>query len=243
MLISTLHKDAAIDKESGDAQKAELLIFCNMTKDGVDTNDKLCATYNVGRRTRRWPVAIFFHLINVCAINALVIYNFGNNGNPLNRREFLKKLGRELAEPFQRERMDDPHISRNIKKRLYTHFDEETVVEPPAAAVPKTKKRCHICPKSKNKANGELSFLLPHFAATKGENSLGRDLYSSQSPVPCKEHESNSEVLWEDNVNEVVAVELTQYAELGQNKETPEGAVESTPRKRRISERAIRQNF
>ncbi|GLV46045.1 uncharacterized protein CBL_05132 [Carabus blaptoides fortunei] len=153
MLISTLHKDTAIDKESGDAQKAELLTFYNMTKGGVDTNDKLCATYNVGRRTRRWPVAIFFHLINVCAINALVIYNSGNNGNPLNRREFLKKLGRELAEPFQRERMDDPHIPRNIRKRLYTHFDEETVVEPPAAAVPKTKKRCHICPRSKNKAS------------------------------------------------------------------------------------------
>lgn len=150
ILLSTLHKDAAIDKESENAHKPEVLTFYNMTKGGVDTNDKLCATYNVGRRTRRWPMVVFFHLINVCAINALVIYNSTNNGNPLNRRNFLKKLGRELAEPYQIERKNDSHIPRNIRKRLHSHFDEETVVEPPTTGGPKTKKRCYICPRSRN---------------------------------------------------------------------------------------------
>lgn len=60
LLLSTMHHDGTIDVESGNDKKPEILTFYNRTKGGVDTTDKLCATYDVGRRRRRWPLTFFF---------------------------------------------------------------------------------------------------------------------------------------------------------------------------------------
>src|SRR5215510_5531487 len=38
----------------------EIIHFYNSTKGGVDTVDQLCGNYSVSRRTRRWPLCIFF---------------------------------------------------------------------------------------------------------------------------------------------------------------------------------------
>lgn len=46
-------------------KKPEIITFYNITKGGVDTCDQLCSNYNVGRRTKKWPLAIFNHFINV----------------------------------------------------------------------------------------------------------------------------------------------------------------------------------
>ena len=36
--------------------------------------DQMCARYTVQRATRRWTMAMFYGVINIAAINALVIY-------------------------------------------------------------------------------------------------------------------------------------------------------------------------
>ena len=41
-------------------KKPEIVHFYNSTKVGVDTVDQLCGNYSVSRRTRRWPLCIFF---------------------------------------------------------------------------------------------------------------------------------------------------------------------------------------
>ncbi|KAF2881095.1 hypothetical protein ILUMI_25077 [Ignelater luminosus] len=53
VLLSTMHNDVAIDTSTNETQKPEITIHYNDTKEGVDCNDQLCATYNVGRRTKR----------------------------------------------------------------------------------------------------------------------------------------------------------------------------------------------
>jgi hypothetical protein len=70
-LLSSLHHDSTICSDSG---KPEIIEFYNKTKGEVDTLDQMCARYTVQRATRRWTVAMLYGMINIVAVNALVIY-------------------------------------------------------------------------------------------------------------------------------------------------------------------------
>lgn len=144
ILLSTMHHDKAICEE--DEKKPEIIKFYNMTKGGVDTNDKLCATYNVARRTKRWPMVIFFHLFNVAAINAYVIYNINNNSKT-SRREFLKKTAVELVKSFKTKRAEIACLPRALKRRLQSDAEPSTS----GSSSSGSKGRCHLCPRFKDR--------------------------------------------------------------------------------------------
>jgi len=40
----------------------------------VNMLDQMCARYTVQQATRRWTMAVFYGMINIAAVNALVIY-------------------------------------------------------------------------------------------------------------------------------------------------------------------------
>lgn len=155
MLLSTFHNSDTIDPSTYDQKKPEVLTFYNLTKGGVDTADKLCATYNVGRRTRRWPMVLFFHLLNTSAINARVIC-ISNTDNSFERSTFLKQLAHELVRPLQIIRSQDSHIPKNIRKRLREELNipEEPIPEQPAGQ----RKRCYYCPWSRNRSTKQICF-------------------------------------------------------------------------------------
>lgn len=122
-----------------------------MTKGGVDTVDQLSATYSVSRNSRRWPLTLFFSLLNSAAINAFVIYNCNTNGN-LKRRYFLKDLALSLVKPFQMSRLQNPRISLAVRRKI-SDIQGEIV---PGKVGEGTKRqtfsrRCHICPRNKDR--------------------------------------------------------------------------------------------
>lgn len=153
ILLSTLHNDASIDEDIGNQRKPQILTFYNQTKGGVDTNDKLCAAYNMGRRTRRWPVVLFFHLVNVTAINVRVIC-VANSGRAIVRSAFLKELANELVRPLKMIRVQDTHIPRQIRKRLREDLDfpEEQFPDQPAGK----RQRCSFCPRARNRSTQQI---------------------------------------------------------------------------------------
>ncbi|KRX83192.1 PiggyBac transposable element-derived protein 4 [Trichinella sp. T6] len=51
--------------EKYDSEKPEIVVFYNKTKSGVEHADQLAQCYNTARKSRPWPLAIFFHLLNV----------------------------------------------------------------------------------------------------------------------------------------------------------------------------------
>ncbi|KAJ3661711.1 hypothetical protein Zmor_006098 [Zophobas morio] len=73
VLLSSMHVGST-DVSEEIPHKPEVILFYNNPKSGVHIVDKLCATYNVARSTRRWPMVIFYHLLNIAAINAHVIF-------------------------------------------------------------------------------------------------------------------------------------------------------------------------
>ena len=86
--------------ESISDQKPSIILFYNKTKDGVDTLNRMVRSYFTKRTTRSWPLVLFYNMIDVSAINALIIWQSGinhENGNMCMRqkRKFLISLGKD----------------------------------------------------------------------------------------------------------------------------------------------------
>lgn len=64
-----MHYDA-IDENSREAQKPDIITFYNMTKGAVDVVDKMGAAYSTARR---WPMVVFFALLNVASSNSRIL--------------------------------------------------------------------------------------------------------------------------------------------------------------------------
>ena len=66
------------------------------------------ARYTVERATSRWTVAMFYGMINIAAVNALVIYanNMGKDqpDKKIKRKQFLFRITHDLLTPFVTQR-------------------------------------------------------------------------------------------------------------------------------------------
>lgn len=82
LLISTMH-NANVDPET---KKPDIILSYNDTKGGVDVIDRLCANYNCARVTKRWPMAVFYAMLNVSTINRDVRLM---ENNRLNKNRFF----------------------------------------------------------------------------------------------------------------------------------------------------------
>lgn len=76
--MSTLHKDAAVS--SGSDKKPTIILDYNKNKGGVDNLDKLTATYTCQRMTRRWPMVVFYNILDASACNAFVLWTHIHQG-------------------------------------------------------------------------------------------------------------------------------------------------------------------
>ncbi|GFN85445.1 PiggyBac transposable element-derived 3-like protein [Plakobranchus ocellatus] len=68
-----MHDNNDVD-ESSPKPKPEAVKYCNKTKDTVDTLDHMRYSISTIRKTRRWPMLIFYNLLDTVAIAAFVSY-------------------------------------------------------------------------------------------------------------------------------------------------------------------------
>lgn len=149
LLLSTMHNDNAIDSSTGESKKPEIITFYNMTKGAVDVVDEMAASYSTSRKTKRWPMVIFFSLLNVAAINARVIL-LSTKTPPSqyqSRRTFLKHLGFQLIEDYREIRSHQAMLPKSIKEKL----NPEKEMEPPNKKAKTVYKRCAECPNKKDR--------------------------------------------------------------------------------------------
>ena len=71
LLLSSLHHNSNII-ESG---KSEIVEFYNKTKGGVDASDQKVRHYTTYRKTLRWPLAVFYNILDISADNDYVFFN------------------------------------------------------------------------------------------------------------------------------------------------------------------------
>ncbi|GAU91706.1 hypothetical protein RvY_03912 [Ramazzottius varieornatus] len=100
-----LHRD--VDEET-EEEKPEIFAHYNRKKAGVDTLDYLTGNYSVRRKTPRWPMALFYDIVDISALNSYVVWTELNPDwhatSHVRRRRFLHELSGKLMESLLRRR-------------------------------------------------------------------------------------------------------------------------------------------
>ena len=132
LLLSSQHQFGEIEENN----KPEIVNCYNETKAGVDTLDQIVRFYTTKRKTNRWPLTIFYNILDIAAFNSLILYTtkypeFAAKNKTRTRREFMKLLIEEIAEKYS------------------DTLDSNQDIEP----MPKLEKkiRCYICPRDKDR--------------------------------------------------------------------------------------------
>lgn len=144
ILISSLHHDDKIDASTNEKCKPEIITYYNHTKGGVDLLDKLCATYDVSRNTRRWPMVVYYAMMNIAGVNAQVIYSSNNKQYDLIRRSFLRNLALSLTSDQLTRRSFEMNVPPLVRERRQ---EAAGTLNTDPEYPPGTKKRCFLCKK------------------------------------------------------------------------------------------------
>jgi len=148
MLLSTMHHD---EKTGGEDRKPDIILHYNACKSGVDNMDKLVGTFSCKCKINRWPMAVFFNVIDVAGVGALVIWLYNNPDvcAGRSRRKFLMTLGEKLAEEYVQQRLQNPRALQKHAKQALTTLGYLKVpsAEQPRAMTTGTKQRCELCPR------------------------------------------------------------------------------------------------
>lgn len=147
VLLSTMHYSPDIDPQTGEALKPEIITYYNKTKIGVDVVDQMCQNYSISRRSNRWPLTVFYFLLNVGGINAQIILE-ENLGRRIPRRDFLKELGRNLLDDYLRRRATNNTLPKPLQAKI-KHLTEPVEEVGPQAI--RKGGRCHFCPRAKDR--------------------------------------------------------------------------------------------
>jgi hypothetical protein len=186
LLISTMHKpevnpegiwdtsngNGSVDTQATNTvteipdEKPEIIQYYNRTKGGVDTLDQLCATYTCGRSTRRWPLCIFYSMLDIMGVNSYIVYSHYKPEAKESRvrREFLKTLGFCLVRNYMTKRLEQKTLSRDLRALIIKMSGIENSFEdnPDTSTSQGSSKRrklqpdvnntrCAYCPRSANK--------------------------------------------------------------------------------------------
>ena len=120
ILLSTMHHEISIDEENH-KKRPEIIKFYNKTKIGVDQVDRLVGTYTCRRQTRRWPLKLFFNLLDVVALNAYAIcrqVHPDQQSTGGSRRRFLTDLADSLILPHMKTRQKIPQLQKSTKEAM-----------------------------------------------------------------------------------------------------------------------------
>ncbi|XP_052423852.1 titin homolog isoform X1 [Carassius gibelio] len=154
LLMSTIHRDDKVSDK--DHKKPEIILDYNHTKGGVDNLDKLVGTYTCQRKTARWPMVIFFNMLDVSAYNAFVLWTEMNpswhKGKTIRRRLFLEELGEALVAPFMKRRHYAPRTPASQNMVMEARACSSTAKKPVSSPIssPSKRKRCQVCEAKKD---------------------------------------------------------------------------------------------
>lgn len=108
LVLSTKHKHVKIDKTN--KRLPETVSFYNNTKFGVDITDQMARKYSVKSGSRRWPLQVFFNILDLAGINSWILYK-NTTGETISRKDFLFRLAEELASEYQTAREKPQEIN------------------------------------------------------------------------------------------------------------------------------------
>ena len=166
MVLSSMHHAADVE---GDNQKPSIIHYYNSTKSGVDNLDHMVTLTSCKRRTNRWPMVLFFNMLDVAGVASYIVWMANNpqwmqtnkNGR---RRAYLMELGKSLVIPHLTRRSQTPQLVSSVRSVIDVVQKQLTGPrdQPPAlgnapevayggARQEAKRKRCHLCDRTADK--------------------------------------------------------------------------------------------
>ena len=108
VMLSTLHPSVTI--AANEKKLPETVAFYISTEYGVDIVDQMARKYSMKASCSRWPIHVFYNILDLAAINAWVLFK-ESTGKTISRKQFILQLAEELRKPFLLER---PRPSRTL---------------------------------------------------------------------------------------------------------------------------------
>src|SRR5664279_3402526 len=103
--MSTMHNQPEVDTDS-EARKPFAILDYNSTKGAVDSFDQQIGYYSCARKTNRWPMRLFYFIVDSACFNSSVVFRMSNDewkGKEGKRRDqrrlFLLQLGEQMVMP------------------------------------------------------------------------------------------------------------------------------------------------
>lgn len=162
ILLSSTHHEHEIANEN-EKFKPDIILAYNKTKSGVDVLDKLVREYSCKRNTRRWPLRLFFNLIDVACYNAFVLWIIknpewkGDSSIKYRRKLFLQDMGLELAKSQIDRRVNKiAEDGRGFRKMVTTSIEStgvkiQQITENDTATSSTKRGCCRLCRGNDNK--------------------------------------------------------------------------------------------
>ena len=119
-ILSTMHKGAV--RQEGEKRKPESVLYYNTNKCAVDMLDSMCRQLSTKAGCRRWPLAVFYNILDLAGVNAWVIYRKATGEN-IQRRHFLLMLAQQLLKQNAEDcetvpKAVEPSVDRKLESRV-----------------------------------------------------------------------------------------------------------------------------
>lgn len=115
--------------------KPEIIRHYNATKGGTDCFDMLCHAYTVSRKTNRWPMRVFYGMLDQAAVNARILMQCKLQKDGINKRitahECLRELSLALVRSQLEKRLLVPTIRSSLKQGIIAILKKD----PPSGSV------------------------------------------------------------------------------------------------------------
>ncbi|XP_015122054.1 piggyBac transposable element-derived protein 4-like [Diachasma alloeum] len=135
--------------------KPNIILHYNDTKGGTDTFDQLCHAYTVSRRTNRWPMRIFFGMLDQAAVNAHILWKLKAGDTPESTTAItvLKKLIDHLTVPMLQKRLTEPCLRKELRMVItgLLKIDNEPYLDHLRKVYFEPPRRCMECTRNRDK--------------------------------------------------------------------------------------------
>ena len=109
MLTTEIEQAVVPELSLNQKMKPTSVLTYNSKKCGVDCVDQMTRLYSVKSATRRWPICVFYNILNLAIINSWILYR-KVNGKKISRRKFIIALIENIKE--NRETLSRPASKR-----------------------------------------------------------------------------------------------------------------------------------
>ena len=95
-------------------------MYYNKIKSGVDSHDQKCSLFTTARRTNRWPMRLFYGILDCSFVNAFVIMSANVPAFAANKRDkrtyFMKSVARSLIKLYAKQRLYGIQTPKQVRQ-------------------------------------------------------------------------------------------------------------------------------